>query len=94
MGLTETAPDELVFAIEADGFLRGMVRNIVGTLVEVGKGKRPTTDVERILRSRDRRNAGHHRPAAGAVFSGGALLTAPIAAVRQPAALRASTRSL
>lgn len=63
--LTETAPDELVFAIEADGFLRGMVRNIVGTLVEVGKGRRPPTDVERILRSRDRRNAGITAPPQG-----------------------------
>lgn len=63
--LTETAPDELVFAIEADGFLRGMVRNIVGTLVEVGKGRRTPEDVERILRSRDRRNAGITAPPQG-----------------------------
>ena len=63
--LTEAAPDELLFAIEADGFLRGLVRNIVGTLVEVGKGKRPAEDVARILDSRDRRTAGITAPPQG-----------------------------
>jgi tRNA pseudouridine38-40 synthase len=63
--LTETAPDELLFAISADGFLRGMVRNIVGTLAEVGRGRRPPADVARILASRDRRAAGITAPPQG-----------------------------
>ncbi len=40
--------------IEADGFLRYMVRNIVGTLVAVGRGKITATDVREILRGKDR----------------------------------------
>ncbi len=63
--LTETIPGELVFAIEANGFLRGMVRNIVGTLVEVGKGRRTPADVERVLHLKDRRNAGITAPPQG-----------------------------
>lgn len=42
------------FFIEADGFLYNMVRIIVGTLVEVGKGKLGPEDVPRILQARDR----------------------------------------
>jgi tRNA pseudouridine38-40 synthase len=48
----------LRYDIEADGFLHHMVRNIVGTLLQVGLGKRPPADVSTILGSRDRRNAG------------------------------------
>lgn len=53
------------FRITANGFLRGMVRNLVGTMVEVGWGKRPAEDMTRILASRDRRQAGPTAPAAG-----------------------------
>ncbi|HSR50904.1 MAG TPA: tRNA pseudouridine(38-40) synthase TruA [Acidobacteriota bacterium] len=48
----------LRYQIEADGFLQHMVRNIVGTLLEIGRGRRPVEDVLRILASRNRRNAG------------------------------------
>ncbi len=58
-------PDRLYFEIEADGFLRGMVRNIVGTLVEVGSGKRPAEDVETIMAACDRALAGPTAPARG-----------------------------
>lgn len=44
--------------LEADGFLYKMVRNIVGTLLEVASGKRALSEVEAILASRDRRRAG------------------------------------
>jgi tRNA pseudouridine38-40 synthase len=53
------------FRITASGFLRGMVRALVGTLVEVGWGKRPPEDMARIFALRDRRLAGPAAPAAG-----------------------------
>jgi tRNA pseudouridine38-40 synthase len=52
-------------SIEADAFLRHMVRNIVGTAVEAGKGKITPMDMERILESRDRKLAGPTAPARG-----------------------------
>ncbi len=55
----------LAFWIEADGFLRYMVRNIVGTLAEVGLGKIFPDGVRDILRSRDRSRAGATAPARG-----------------------------
>lgn len=51
--------------IEADGFLRHMVRNIVGTVVEVGLGKRDLKEFEEILKSNDRRLAGIKAPPQG-----------------------------
>ncbi|NLN59422.1 MAG: tRNA pseudouridine(38-40) synthase TruA [Deltaproteobacteria bacterium] len=56
---------KLLITITADGFLRHMVRNIVGTLVEVGKGKITPEDLKVILDSRDRRKAGMTAPAHG-----------------------------
>ncbi len=44
-------PDRLKFTYEANGFLRRMVRNLTGTIVEVGKGKRTVDDFERIIGS-------------------------------------------
>ncbi len=55
----------LIFAIEADGFLRYMVRNIVGTLVSVGLGRFLPEDVKRILLSQDRSEAGITAPPQG-----------------------------
>ena len=55
----------LAFTIEADGFLKYMVRNIVGTLVEVGKGKISAAEFQRILEARDRRQAGITAPPQG-----------------------------
>lgn len=57
--------DYLKFVFEANGFLRHMVRNLVGTIVEVGKGKRTPEDFARILAGRDRRKAGITAPAHG-----------------------------
>ncbi len=56
---------KLTYDIRANGFLRFMVRNIMGTLVEVGLGKRSASDVETILRSRNRGMAGATAPARG-----------------------------
>jgi len=50
--------------IEADGFLRHMVRNIVGTIVEIGKGKMARR-MEEVLESRDRKLAGPTAPPHG-----------------------------
>ncbi len=55
----------LRFTIEADGFLKNMVRNIVGTLIDAGKGKLSPKDFEGILAARDRRLAGMTAPARG-----------------------------
>jgi tRNA pseudouridine38-40 synthase len=53
------------FEIEANGFLKQMVRAIVGTLVEVGKGKLSSEEIRKILESRDRKKAGPTAPAHG-----------------------------
>jgi len=58
-------PDTLVYRVTGNGFLHHMVRNIVGTLVEVGRGALLPTDMDRILASRDRSNAGPTAPASG-----------------------------
>jgi tRNA pseudouridine38-40 synthase len=52
-------------SIEANGFLRYMVRNIVGTLVEVGRGKLTMEGFSAVLASCDRKEAGMTAPARG-----------------------------
>ncbi len=56
---------ELVFTFAADGFLYHMVRNIVGTLADVGRGVLSPGDFSAILASKDRRQASATAPAAG-----------------------------
>ena len=56
---------QLVFTITADRFLRNMVRAIVGTLVEVGRGKRTPEDFEEVVLRKDRSAAGMSAPAKG-----------------------------
>jgi tRNA pseudouridine38-40 synthase len=53
------------FEIKADRFLRNMVRSIVGTLLEVGKGKIKTEEFQAIVDARDRGRAGQSAPAQG-----------------------------
>lgn len=55
----------LVFTISANRFLRGMVRAIVGTLLDVGTGKITQKEFVSILQSRDRKKAGANVPAMG-----------------------------
>lgn len=52
----------LVFTISADRFLRNMVRAVVGTLVDVGRGKLTTDDFRRIISRQDRCAAGTSMP--------------------------------
>ena len=63
--LEEPDTDHLVFVFKANGFLRHMVRNLVGTLVEVGKGRWAPEDFFGILESKDRKRAGMTAPAHG-----------------------------
>lgn len=60
-----TCNNIIVFEIYGDGFLYNMVRIIVGTLVDVGIGKISPQDIIDILKSRDRKNAGHTAPPEG-----------------------------
>ena len=57
--------NEISIIASADGFLRYMVRTIVGTLIEVGRGKRTAASVAATLESLDRANAGPSAPANG-----------------------------
>lgn len=55
----------LIFRVEANRFLRGMVRSIVGTLVEVGRGRLDPADIAAIFEARDRARAGPTAPPHG-----------------------------
>jgi len=57
--------EEICIDVEGRGFLYNQVRNMVGTLIEVGRGHWPVTCIAEILASRDRRNAGPTAPARG-----------------------------
>jgi tRNA pseudouridine38-40 synthase len=63
--LTKTDSDYLTFEFKANGFLRFMVRNLVGTLVDVGVGRLSSEDFNRILQSKDRNQAGATAPPHG-----------------------------
>jgi tRNA pseudouridine38-40 synthase len=58
-------PQLLVLELAANAFLPHMVRNIVGTLLQVGKGERTPAEFEAILAAKDRRLAGPTAPASG-----------------------------
>ena len=62
--------EHVVITMRANAFLRSMARIIVGTLVEVGLGMRPGSDIERILGAADRRLAGKTAPAHGLCLMG------------------------
>lgn len=57
--------DRVIVEVEADGFLYNMVRNIVGTLVEVGRHRQPVTWPAEVLVAKDRKQAGMAAPAHG-----------------------------
>lgn len=60
----------LKFTIRADRFLRNMVRAIVGTLLDVGKGKITVKQFQQIVESHDRGEAGYSVPAKGLTLTG------------------------
>jgi tRNA pseudouridine38-40 synthase len=55
----------MIFAIAGAGFLRYMVRSLVGTLVEIGHGQRPASDMARLLAAPVRSDAGRTAPPQG-----------------------------
>jgi tRNA pseudouridine38-40 synthase len=55
----------LAISVTGDGFLRHMVRTLVGTLVEVGRGRWPPAELGRIVAAQDRSQAGPTAPAQG-----------------------------
>jgi tRNA pseudouridine38-40 synthase len=57
--------DILIFEISANRFLRGMVRAVVGTLLDVGAGKISIRDFQEIIKGKDRKKAGMNVPAEG-----------------------------
>ena len=61
----ERGSEELVYHVCGNGFLHHMVRNLVGTLLLVGKGTLKPADIGRILEARDRSAAGATAPASG-----------------------------
>ena len=62
--------DEVAIEIEANAFLHHMVRNIVGSLLPVGRGERAPEWIAELLHGRDRSVAGPTAPASGLVFVG------------------------
>jgi tRNA pseudouridine38-40 synthase len=63
--LVVVAPGVLRLELEGNGFLKHMVRNLVGTLVEVGQGRRTLEGFQQVLAGRDRTRAGKTAPARG-----------------------------
>ena len=62
--------EEVLVEVQANAFLHHMVRNIVGSLLPVGRGERPVAWVAELLEGRDRNVAGPTAPAAGLLFLG------------------------
>jgi tRNA pseudouridine38-40 synthase len=61
-----TKRDDIIeYRVSADGFLYNMVRIMVGTLVEIGLGKRDPDSIPAIISSRNRKNAGKTAPPDG-----------------------------
>ena len=61
----EKSGKELTFTIEANRFLHTMVRSLVGTLIDVGRGYLSVSDFVQIMKAKDRRRAGPTAPARG-----------------------------
>lgn len=57
--------DQIIISLLGDGFMRYMVRNIVGLLIEIGEGKYKSEDIIKILDAQDRTKSGKCAPACG-----------------------------
>jgi tRNA pseudouridine38-40 synthase len=57
--------DLLIYTVRGDGFLHHMVRNLVGTFLEVGRGQRSVTSLPQLMTARNRMAAGATAPARG-----------------------------
>ena len=66
--VTGRSGGEVEVVVEATAFVKHMVRNLVGTLVEVGLGRRDAASIAELLASRDRRRAGRTAPPQGLVL--------------------------
>ena len=67
--LTRSADnEELVFTVSGRSFLRYMVRKMVGTLLDIGRGKLTPDDIERLFELKDRSKSGPTVPAQGLVM--------------------------
>lgn len=62
MGFPAEDGDYLVFTIRADRFLRNMVRAVTGTLIEIGRGRKPASWMEELVRTGTRSDAGQSVP--------------------------------
>jgi tRNA pseudouridine38-40 synthase len=65
----QTRDEPLTFEVTGEGFLRHMVRALVGTMVEIGRGGRTVDDMARLIASKDRHAAGRTAPANGLFLS-------------------------
>ena len=61
----ERIQDELVFTFEGSGFLYNMVRILMGTFLEIGRGRRSANEMVSILEAKDRNTAGKTAPPHG-----------------------------
>ncbi len=63
-------PSMLIYEVRANRFLHGMVRALVGTMVDIGRGYIPVEQFEQIMAAKDRRKAGMAVPASGLFLEG------------------------
>jgi tRNA pseudouridine38-40 synthase len=68
VGIKGEAGSEIILDVEGEGFLRHMVRNLAGTLIEIGRGRWEVARGTEILASLDRQQAGPTAPANGLVL--------------------------
>ena len=61
----EREGDMVIFKVEADGFLYNMVRIMVGTLIDISRGRIPPDSIDRIISAKNRSAAGYTAPAHG-----------------------------
>jgi len=64
----KTRGNRLIFSVEGNGFLQYMVRNMIGTLLELGRGRMSSRQFEDLFRKRDRTLAGFTAPAQGLIL--------------------------